>query len=474
MNVSTKSSELTLTSSIVQRVLTSARQGEYRSADRLPSERDLAEQLKVSRNTVTSAYAALERLGVIRRIHGKGAFLCALPSDQANFSWSGKISRFANLLDEPVLELLARRCAGETPYPFSAGTPSLEIFSSELYTRSLARVTEANLPTALAVAPTEGQWKLREEIGNWLSVPPQNVMITAGAQEGIDLLARCLVEPGDYVVIDAPTYPGAIQSFLSAGAQLLSWGADWSISQLENLLLRYRPKLIFTTPSFHNPTGRVMSLKTRQALLELVSRYKVPVLEDDVYSRSFFEHHAPPESLYKLDEHSQVISISTFSKIVAPGLRIGWVLAPLYMVKQLSLIKMRSNLFTGGLNQLVLADLISSGSLEWQLERMRAHHSELCASAVAALDPLVQAGLLRYRVPHGSLYLWCELTRPADMEAFLATLESRGVSVAPGTAFDPERMRAYPSHFRLCFTAVTQKKLLEGIKILRDVIEGLE
>ncbi|MBE7180564.1 MAG: aminotransferase class I/II-fold pyridoxal phosphate-dependent enzyme, partial [Terriglobus roseus] len=230
MDVATKSSsEVTLTSSIVQRVLSSARSGEYRSADRLPSERYLAEQLKVSRNTVTSAYAALERLGVIRRIHGKGAFLCALPAEQASFSWSGKISRFANVLDEPVLELLARRCAGEIPYPFSAGTPSLEIFPKDQYAQSLAHVTEASLSTALAVAPTEGQWKLREAIGSWLAAPPQNVMITAGAQEGIDLVARSLVEPGDYVVMDTPSYPGAIQSFLSAGAQLLPWGTDWSL-----------------------------------------------------------------------------------------------------------------------------------------------------------------------------------------------------------------------------------------------------
>ena len=472
MDAATKSSEVTLTSSIVQRILASARNGEYRPADRLPSERHLAEQLNVSRNTITAAYAALERLGVIRRIQGKGAFLCALPAEEASFSWSGKISRFANLLDEPVLELLARRCAGEIPYPFSAGTPSLEIFSKELYTTSLARVTEEHLPAALAVAPTEGQWTLREKIGNWLSVPPQNVMITAGAQEGIDLLARCLVAPGDYVVVDAPTYPGAIQSFLSAGAQLLPWGTDWSLGQLENLLLRYRPKLVFTTPTFHNPTGRVMSLKVRKGLLDLVSRYKVPIIEDDVYSRAYFGQHSMPESLYKLDQHSQVVSISTFSKIVAPGLRIGWLTAPLYMVKQLSLIKMRSNLFTGGLNQLVLADLIGTGGIEVQLDSMRAHHCDLCESAVAALQPLIQAGLLRCRIPSGSLYLWCKVVPPIDVEAFLATLEAKGVSMAPGTAFDPERKKAYSSHFRLCFTAVTKKKLLQGIRILQDELES--
>ena len=460
----------TLTSRIVQRVLIAAHQGEYRASERLPSERELAEELAVSRNTVTAAYAELERLGVVRRIHGKGAYLCALPVAEESFSWSGKVSRFANALDEPVLELLARRCADEIRYPFSAGTPSLEVFSKDMYAESVVRVLEEAIPAALTVAPTEGQWSLRVAIGSWLSQSPQNVMITAGAQEGIDLVARCLIEPGDYVVIDAPTYPGALQSFLSAGARLLPWGTDWSLGQLEDLLLRYRPKLIFTMPTFQNPTGRVMSLKTRTGLLALTRQYKVPVVEDDVYGRTYFGEHPMPESLYTLDQHSQVITVSTFSKILAPGLRIGWLTAPLYVVKQLSLIKMRSNLFTGGLNQLVLADLIGQGSLDNHLEKLRSHHRELCETTMMALEPSLRAGLLRCRVPSGGLYLWCKVLGTVDMERLFAALEANGLSVAPGMAFEPERKGRRSLHFRLCFTAVPRAKLIEGIEVLNRTL----
>lgn len=465
----------TLTSRIARQVLEAAGKGLYKPSERLPSERELAEQLGVSRTTVTAAYADLEQRGLIRRIQGKGAYLCALPACDETFSWSGKVSRFAHLLDEPVLELLARRCAGQIRYPFSAGSPSLEIFSEENYGISLRRVLDASLHAALAVAPTEGQWALRTALGSWLGLPPEHIMITAGAQEGIDLIARCLIEPGDCVVVDAPTYPGIVQSLLSAGARLLPWNAGWSIGRLEDLLLRYRPKLIFTMPTFHNPTGRVMTLKTRLGLLNMARRYRIPIVEDDVYARTYFGSRSMPASLYRLDSNSQVISLSTFSKMLAPGLRIGWLTAPIYMVKQLALIKMRSNLFTGGLNQLVLADMIASGSLDAHLERLRHHHQALCATAMEAIAPSVDRGLLICRAPTGGLYLWCRILFPIDMDHFLAKLEARGVSVAPGAAFEPDRESPAASTFRLCFTAAAKGDLVEGIRILnRTLAESYE
>ncbi len=462
-----------LVSRVVQQVLADVQHGSLATSERLPSERVYAERLKVSRSTVTAAYAELEQRGILRRLQGKGAYLCALPDPTEAFSWSGKVSRHANSLDEPVLELLARRCAGDLRYPFSAGTPSLEIFPKEPYAELVARVLADDIPSALAVAPTEGQWRLREAIAAWTGSAPGNVLVTAGAQEGIDLLARCLIEPGEAVIVDSPTYPGAIQSFLSAGARLVPWATDWSLAQLEDLLLRYRPKLLFTMPTFHNPTGRVMSLKTRMGLLELAHRYRVPVVEDDVYSRTHFGPHPMPQSLYHLDRHSQVISISTFSKMLAPGLRIGWLVAPRYMIKQLALIKMRSNLFTGGFNQLVLAEFLSSGSMDRHLHRLRAHHSALCELAVAALQPAVEQGLLRFRQPAGGLYLWCKVLADVDVEWFYSILEANGVSVAPGTAFGPERGRRPSAHFRLCFTATDRPTLAQGVDVLCHTLEKL-
>lgn len=456
----------TLVTRVVRQVLADVAAGRYHSSERLPSERTYAASLKVSRNTVTAAYAELEGQGVIRRMHGKGAFLCALPGAAESFAWSGKVSSRSNSMDEPVLEMLARRCASGAAYPFSAGTPSLEIFPKGAYRDAIARVIDDKVPDVLAVAPAEGQWALREALGTWLGVQSGNVMITAGAQEGIDLLARCLIEPGDCAVIDSPAYPGAIQSLRSAGARLLPWGEGWSLEELETLLLRHRPKLIFTTPSFQNPTGRVMSQATRESLLALANRYRVPVIEDDVYTQTTFGRSPLPPALYKLDRASQVIAVSTFSKMLAPGLRIGWLVAPPYMVKQLSLIKMRSNLFTGGLNQLVLADLLGSGEMEQHLRRLRAHHCNLCREAMDALAPALKQGLLLCKAPAGSLYLWCKVLFPVDMDLLYDTLDRAGLSVAPGAAFEPVSGKEASTHFRICFTAACGGNVARGMELL--------
>ena len=466
--------EKRLITRVVSQVVQEISQGVWRPTEKLPSERELAALLKVSRNTVTAAYGELERQGIIRRLRGKGAFVCALPNPEESFSWSGKISNLANSLDEPVLELLARRLGrSEILYPLSAGTPSLEVFPQDAYRECIDRVMALSMPKALAVSHTEGQWLLRQAIAEWIGVDPHHVMILAGAQEAIDLVARCLIEPGDSVVIDSPTYPGAIQSFRSAGAQLLPWGTDWSLSRLEELFLRYRPKLLFTMPTFHNPTGRVMTLKTRVGVLELACRYRIPVIEDDVYGRTFFGSHSMPECLYKLDKHAQVLSMSTFSKVLAPGLRVGWIIAPPYMIKQLSLIKMRTNLFTGGLDQLALADLVSSGEMETHLVRLRQHHAALCSAAVQALQPAINEGLIRCRVPAGSLYLWCKVIPPFDADILFSALEANGLSVAPGVAFEPDRRGKVSSYFRLCYTAAPMPVLVEGVRVLTRVLREM-
>lgn len=456
------------TSSVAQQVvrqITSAiRDGVYAPGMRLPSERTMAHDLEVGRKTITTAYERLEDLGLLRRFRGKGAFVCQPMDPGAAFSWSGKISSHAHVLDEPILELLSRTSIGHIQCPLSVGTPSLDCFPYEEFQAAMHRLLQGGIRPALAVAPTEGQPKLRRAISDLMGVEMQRVMVTLGAQEGVDLIARCLIEHGEYAIVESPTYPGAIQSLRAAGARLAEWDTDWSLHRLESLLLTHKPKLIFTTPTFHNPTGRTMPLATRLGLLELAAKYRVPIVEDDVYSRAVLGEIVPPQSLLALDRQNIVAYVSTFSKILAPGLRVGWVAAPTYLIKQLSLMKMRANLFTEGIQQLVIADLIESGKLQEHLGNLRRHHTTLRDVLVQSLEEASRSSVLRFEVPQGGLYLWCQVQDHTELDMALDWAEREGVSVAPGQAFYSNG--GGQRHFRLCFAAASREQLQRGAALL--------
>lgn len=455
-----------VTQRVINHIHEEFRNDRYRPGARLPSERKVASDLKVSRNTVTAAYDSLEQCGLIRRIQGKGAFRCNPQISGEGFSWSGKISSNAHLLDEPVLEVLARR--SDVPYGMSAGTPCMECFPTAIYREAADKVINSHGRAAFTVAPTEGQDRLRHSLASWQGVEPKHLLVTAGGQEAIDLVARCLIEPGDCAIVESPTYPGAIQCLRAAGARLIPWHTKWSLEELETLLLRYRPKLLFTTPTFQNPTGRVMPLAVRQGLLDLAGRYHLPIIEDGVYTETYLSARPTVPSLFKLDKRAQVMYISTFSKTLAPGIRVGWVIAPPFMVKQLALMKMRANLFTGGLNQLIMSDLLESGAFDRHLEGLRKNHRSLRDCAVSLLQPAVTEGLLSFSVPQGGLYLWCNLARGIDMEEVLAAAEAKGVSVACGDAFFSDQPAR--SFFRICYTAVRGAQLPAGITKLATAI----
>ncbi len=446
--------------------------GRLLPGDRLPSERTLAAQLGLSRNTVTAAYRVLEERAAIRRVSHRGAFVCPAAPAENPIDWSSKISRRAHLLDEPVLEMLAQSRLPNLRYRLSAGTPALSCFPLAPFRKAVNKVLANDALPALAIAPTEGQPRLRRAIAALDGTEPSHILVVAGAQEGIDLLARCLIEPGDRVIIDRPTFPGAIQALQAAGARLVEWDtAEWSMEALERQLIAYRPKLIFTMPTFHNPTGRTMDERQRRALLRLAARYQVPIVEDDVYSRTRLSGSVPP-GLYRMDKHNVVIYLSTFSKVLAPGLRLGWIAAPPHMVKQLSLIKMRANLFTEGLLQLTLAELLENGAFDEHLPHLRATHTALLKIAVKALRENFLSNELDFSVPEGGLYIWCRWRRPVDMEAVLIRAQQTGAGVAPGRAFFAGE--ADENCFRICFTASSEQDLPEAIRSLAKAFRNAD
>ena len=449
---------------IAEHVATAIQQESIVTGTCLPSERDLARSLQVSRSTVTDAYRELESRGLIRSHVGCGAYVCATSTSDAPFAWHGKLSATTALLDDPILEVLMEDNPTSSKVSFTAGMPPLECFPRQAFQASMERTLRDHAHIALGVSPTAGVMALRSAIAARLKTEPQRVLILAGAQQGIDLIARCFIDPGDHVIVERPCYPGVIQSLRAAGAVLCGWDTPkWDMSELETLLLRHRPKLIFVNPTCHNPTGFTMPVGQRIKLLELASRYRVPIIEDDLHRETYLDG-APPPSLYSLDEHNLVITLNTFSKVLAPGIRVGWLVASPFLVKQLAMLKMRAVLFTDGLMQLVLADLLRQGIFDEHLVELRAEHKRRLTAMLLSLKRHAPPGCMSWNQPSGGLYVWCKLHKRLVDEDFIGVADEAGVSFAPGAIFLPEKRD--DSHFRLCFSASTPDAIERGVKNL--------
>ncbi|HEV3060799.1 MAG TPA: PLP-dependent aminotransferase family protein [Vicinamibacterales bacterium] len=441
---------------------------------RLPPERDLARTLRVSRATVVAAYRELEARGLVRAYVGRGTFICARPDPgSAPFSWRGKVSAAALQSDDATVRDLVAHAADPGLTSFAAGTPALECFPTDALRRAIDAILSRDASVALKLGPTEGQPRFRATLAERFGGSPENILVIAGAQQGLDLLARCLVDPGDTVIIDRPGYLGAISSFRSAGARLAGWDLQRAdLDELEELMLRYRPKLLYLNPTHQNPTGITLPIRARRELIELAERYRVPIIEDDTY-RELTLSAPPPPSLYELDElNTVVIHLNSFAKMLAPGLRLGWISAVPAIVEQLALIKQRVDPHTQNLAQLAVSELIETGAFDRHIGQLRGEHRRRRDAMVKALRQHVAPDKLRFGVPEGGLYLWCRLapqTRARDVqrEAF----RDRVVFV-PGEAFYVDRGGAH--ELRICYTAQPAERAVLAAQALARAIAVVE
>jgi DNA-binding transcriptional MocR family regulator len=440
----------------------------------LPPERDLARALRVSRATVVAAYRELEARGLVRAYVGRGTFVCARPDPgSAPFSWRGKVSAAALQSDDTTVRDLVAHAADPALTSFAAGTPALECFPLEAFRRAVDAILSRDAAAALKLGPTEGQPRFRAALAERFGGDPQNILVLAGAQQGLDLLARCLVDPGDAVIVDRPGYLGAISSFRCAGARLVGWDIQrGDMDELEELMLRYRPKLMYLNPTHQNPTGITLPIRARRELIELAERYRVPIIEDDTY-RELTLSTPPPPSLYELDElNTVVIHLNSFAKMLAPGLRLGWISAVPAIVEQLALIKQRVDPHTQNLAQLAVADLIETGAFDRHVGQLRGEHRRRRDAMVKALRQHVPAEKLAFAVPEGGLYLWCRL--PAEVRAKDVQREAfrDRVVFVPGEAFYVDR--GGTREMRVCFTAQPPERAAQAARALARSIAVVE
>ena len=441
--------------------------GAVAAGRQLPPERDLAAALNISRATVVSAYRELEARGLVRGYVGRGTFVSATPdAASAPFAWRGKIAASALQANETTVRDLVRAAADPNLISVAAGVPALDCFPTEAFQRAMNHVLATQADVAWRHGPTEGLQPFREALAHRFGGEPEHILVLAGAQQGLDLLARCLIDRGDAVIIDRPGYLGAIQTFRNAGARLVGWDITRAdTDELEELLLRYRPKLIYTNPTHHNPTGTSLAMRTRRELLELAARYRVPIVEDDTYRDLALTGPPPPPSLFALDEsHAVVIRLNSFAKMLAPGLRLGWISAVRPIVEQLALIKQQVDPHTQNLSQMVICELVEQGVFDQHLATLKSEHRRRRDAMVQALRQHVPAGQLRFSVPDGGMYLWCEL--PPGIRARAVQDHARRESVMILTG-DPFYVDQGGDHqIRICYTSQPARRAAQIARTL--------
>lgn len=445
---------------------------------KLPPERQLAERCGVSRTTAINAYRRLEEMGLVRTRVGSGTYV-AEGAGEATAQPMPWHQLLVPAWQSPVSGIIRDLVAMDMPadsVSMATGMPDPKLYPWAVFQAFLAEGSLAM--TDLGHIATEGYGPLREALAArhtaaGLAAAAENISVMAGSQQGLYLLAKVFLNPGDYVVVESPTYIGALQIFQAAGARLLTLPASGplQLDLLEDYLIRYRPKLLYALPTFQNPSGRVMPAAERQALLAVAARHRLAVIEDDPYGDLYYDQ-APPPPLKALDKHGGVIYLRTFSKSVFPGLRVGWVVAPEPVVNRLSLEKQYVDLHANNLAQWLLYRFLSSGRFDEHLARVR-HEYRLRRDAAAQALRRYAGARLGYEVPSGGFYFWCRLTGNRVTTRSLLTEAGRlGVSVVPGDAFYAGQEGE--KEFRLCFTTNDAAMLQEGVKRLVRAIDLAE
>ena len=369
---------------------------------------------------------------------------------------------------------------------FAGGLPAPEVFPVEEIRAATERVLKDRGTTALQYTTTEGYRPLRELLVRHMSrygveVRPENVLITSGSQQALDLIGKLLINPGDRVLVEAPTYLGALQAFNAYQADYLPVPIDddgMDVGALEEQL-RGGPKFVYALPNFQNPAGVTLSMERRRRLVALAARAGIPIVEDDPYGQLRYESEHVP-SLVRIDAETHgcgsgeraftgnVLYLSTLSKTLAPGLRVAWVVAPEVVISKLVQIKQGADLHSSTFCQHVAYEVAKGGFLDSHVRRIRAVYGERRDAMLRALDRFAPPGV-RWTRPGGGLFLWATLPEGLDTLKLLDEAIAEKVAFVPGAAFYPcgggERT------MRLNFSYAAPDVIEEGIKRLSRVIE---
>lgn len=380
--------------------------------------------------------------------------------------------RMAEMPPSPVREILK---VAERPdiLSFAGGLPAPELFPIEAIAAAHLEVLHKEGGAALQYSTTEGYGPLRAWIarhlqGRGIAARPEEVLITSGSQQGIDLVARVFLDPGDVVLVESPTYLAAIQAFSAYQVRLVAVPSDdhgMVVDQLEALITEHQPKLIYLVPNFQNPKGSTLPAERRTALATLAAEHRVAILEDDPYGELAFS--GPPPRPIAAESQGNVLYLSTFSKTLAPGLRIGWLWGDPSVLRKVTIAKQATDLHTATLAQRATAALLARFDYHEHVARICKVYSERCETMLAALTEHMPDGC-RWITPDGGMFVWLQLPHGVDADALLPSAIARKVAFVPGSSFFVEDIRQ--DFARLNFSNQSPAAITEGMRRFGQVI----
>jgi DNA-binding transcriptional MocR family regulator len=435
---------------LIRHIRAQIESGVLPAGTRLPASRDLAQQLNISRISVVNAYAELRAEGFLSAHAGRGTFIAGDTNGNGGLGTNGNGGGISNHLataetpSTPDRSLREMMRMGRKPgiINFGQGAPPDDFFPMLHLRDAINTVLDRDGARALGYEMTEGYAPLRAAVRDYVSAlgircHADQVLVTGGTQQALDMVVQALLSESDVLVTENPTYLGMLDIARTRRVQVQGIDIDEDgirLDMLENFIIDEHPKLIYVMPSFHNPSGVVMPLHRRRQLLNLADSYHVPVLEDSVYHEVRFEGEALPP-LKALDETGIVIHASGFTKMMLPGLRIGYVISDSAHYERLVRVKQAADISTPGLNQRAMHILLERGTIAQHLERNNRELKRRRDVALAAAPKYLPPGS-RWNAPQGGLYLWVQLPKngPTSAELYISAIQV-GVSYAIGNVF---------------------------------------
>ncbi|MDT9699400.1 PLP-dependent aminotransferase family protein [Streptomyces sp. P17] len=379
-------------------------------------------------------------------------------------------SRARSVGGSPVRDILAVTARPEV-INFAGGLPAPELFDAEGIAAAYRAVLAERPAQALQYSTTEGEPELRAALAARMSVrrlatDADDVLVTTGSQQALSLLATALLEPGDTVLVESPCYLAALQAFGCTGARVVAVPGDEDgvdPAALEELVVRERPKLLYTVPTFQNPTGRTMPAARRAAVASAAARHGLWIVEDDPYGELRFEGERVPWIAAHPGAEDRTVLLGSFSKVMAPGLRLGWLRAPAELRRACAVAKQAADLHTPTVNQLAAARYLADRDLDAHVARVARVYGERRDAMLAGLADALPPGSTWNR-PEGGMFLWARLPEAYDTTALLPKAVRHDVAYVPGAPFyagEPDR-----STLRLCFVTETPERIAEGLRRL--------